>query len=62
MWDDLLRALALVMVIEGLMPFVAPEQWRSMLLRVSTVDGRSLRLFGGIMIGTGAVLLHLFSR
>lgn len=61
MWDDLLRALALVMVIEGLMPFLAPERWRQMLLQVSTADSRSLRLFGGILIATGLVLLHLLS-
>lgn len=60
MWEDLLRALALVMVIEGLMPFLAPERWREMMLRVSTVDGRSLRVFGAVLIGTGLVLLHLF--
>lgn len=59
MWEDLLRALALVMVIEGLMPFLMPERWREMMLRVSTVDGRTLRLFGGALIGTGVVLLHL---
>lgn len=62
MWDDLLRAIALVMIIEGLMPFLAPERWRDMLLRVTTVDGRSLRVFGGVLIGVGAVMLHLFSR
>lgn len=62
MWTDLLRALALVMVIEGLMPFLAPERWREMLLRVSTTDGRSLRMFGGGLIATGVVLLHLFGR
>jgi len=59
MWLDLFRALALVLVIEGLMPFLAPERWREMLLQVSTVDARSLRLFGGVMIGTGLVVLHL---
>lgn len=58
MWLDLLRALALVLVIEGLMPFIAPERWRDMLLRVSTVDSRSLRLFGGVLIGVGAIVLQ----
>lgn len=59
MWEDLLRALALVMVIEGLMPFLAPERWREMMLRVSTVDGRTLRIFGAVLIGAGVVVLHL---
>lgn len=58
MWPDLLRALALVMVVEGLMPFLAPERWREMMLRLSDVDGRSLRLFGGLLIGMGVLLLQ----
>lgn len=58
MWPDLLRALALVLVIEGLMPFLAPERWREMMLRLSDVEGRSLRLFGGILIGIGVLLLQ----
>ncbi|MES1940144.1 hypothetical protein T5B8_07863 [Salinisphaera sp. T5B8] len=58
MWPDLVRALALVLVIEGLMPFIAPERWREMMLRLSEVDGRSLRVFGGVLIGVGAVLLQ----
>lgn len=58
MWPDLLRALALVLVIEGLLPFLAPERWREMMLRASAADARSLRLFGGALIGVGVVLLQ----
>ena len=58
MWPDLLRALALALVIEGLMPFLAPERWREMMLRLSDVDGRSLRVFGGVLIGVGVLLLQ----
>ena len=59
-WDDLFRALALVMIIEGLMPFLAPRRWREMLLRIaSQIDERSLRMFGASMIGIGLLWLHL---
>jgi len=58
MWPDLLRALALVLVIEGLLPFIAPERWREMMQRAATADARSLRLFGGALIGVGVVLLQ----
>ena len=47
-----------MLVIEGLLPFLAPERWREMMLRLSDVDGRSLRIFGGVLIGVGAVLLQ----
>lgn len=58
MWDDLLRALALVMVIEGLMPFIAPDRWREMLKQVIKVDSRTLRIFGAVMIGSGIIALQ----
>jgi len=59
MWDDLLRALALVMVIEGLLPFLAPERWREMLLQVVQINARNLRIFGAVMIGAGVIALQL---
>ncbi|MDT0617769.1 DUF2065 domain-containing protein [Salinisphaera sp. P385] len=58
MWSDLLGALALVMVIEGLMPFLAPECWREWLLQIVTIDARTLRVFGGVMIAIGLFLLN----
>lgn len=59
-WHDLFRALALVMVIEGLMPFLAPQRWRDMLLKIATqLDEKSLRIFGASMVGIGLLWLHL---
>ncbi len=59
MWAEIVRALALVIVIEGLLPFIAPDRWRAMLLQVIKVDSRSLRVFGAVMIGTGIIALQL---
>ena len=57
--DDLLRALALLMVMEGLLPFLSPRRFREGLLRAASVSDRPLRVIGlAAMIG-GAVLLHL---
>lgn len=58
-WEDLWRALALVMVIEGLFPFIAPQRWRQAMLQVSQTEPRVLRaIAGGVMI-TGLFLLQL---
>lgn len=58
-WEDLCRALALVLVIEGLMPFAVPNRWRAMMLRVSAMDDRELRVIGlGSMIA-GVLTLWL---
>jgi uncharacterized protein YjeT (DUF2065 family) len=59
MWQEILRALALVLIIEGLLPFIAPDRWRAMLLQVIKVDSRSLRIFGAVMIGSGIIALQL---
>jgi uncharacterized protein YjeT (DUF2065 family) len=52
--QDLLRALALVIVIEGVLPFVAPSLFRQSLLRVAGVDDQRLRL-----VGLGAMIVGL---
>lgn len=59
MWDDLFRAVALVLVIEGLMPFMAPSRWREAMLRLSALDDRQLRNIGLGAIIVGLVLLQL---
>jgi uncharacterized protein YjeT (DUF2065 family) len=58
MWAELLRALALVCVIEGLLPFIAPRRWRDTLVSLASVDPRQFRIFGAIMIGVGVVALR----
>ena len=58
-WAELIRALGLVMVIEGLMPFAAPTQWRRMLLTLAQMERRSLRLIGIFSMCGGLLLLNL---
>lgn len=54
----MLQALALVLVIEGVMPFLAPERWRELMARMCSIDNRSLRVYGGIVIAIGLVILQ----
>lgn len=58
MWAELGRAVALVCVIEGLMPFLAPRQWRQTLLGVAAFAPRQLRIFGAVMIAIGVIALQ----
>lgn len=58
MWTQLLQAFALALVLEGLMPFLAPERWREMMARLCAVDSRSLRLYGGAVVAVGLVVLQ----
>jgi uncharacterized protein len=57
-WNELLRALALVLVIEGVMPFLAPRRWRGFLLQVAALDERTLRVTGFLLIAAGAIALN----
>ena len=58
-WGDLLAALALVLVIEGIVPFVSPRTVRNMLETVSQMDDRILRITGLISMVCGVVMLYV---
>ena len=58
-WGDLLSALALVMVIEGIVPFVSPQSLRRMLESVSRIDDRVLRFTGLASMICGVLLLYV---
>jgi uncharacterized protein YjeT (DUF2065 family) len=55
----LLLALALMLVIEGLLPFVAPRVWRETFRRVTELGDGQLRFIGLTSIIIGLVILVL---
>jgi uncharacterized protein len=57
-WADLGRALALVLILEGLLPFLAPARWRLMLAQIARLDDRVLRTVAMVAIGAGLILLQ----
>ena len=54
---DLAKALCLVLVIEGIMPFVAPRRWRNLAQLMAQIDDRTMRIMGLTSMALGAVLL-----
>jgi uncharacterized protein len=58
MWIDLLAALALVMVLEGITPFINPAGLRKSLLTMAQLDDASLRTMGLISMVLGLALLY----
>lgn len=58
MWDDLLRALGLMLVLEGILPFLNPQGLRQTLAQISRLDNRVLRLTGLGSMLTGVLLLY----
>ena len=59
MWTDLWAALALMLVLEGILPFVSPDSMRRLLAAVSETDNRSLRISGLVSMLAGVGLLYL---
>jgi hypothetical protein len=59
MWTDLGAALALMLVLEGILPFLSPDSVRRLLAAMSEVDNRSLRISGLVSMLAGVGLLYL---
>ncbi|PHV13029.1 DUF2065 domain-containing protein [Chitinimonas sp. BJB300] len=60
MWDNLGFALALVLIAEGLLPFLSPRLWRSTFERMIALENGQLRFIGFISLLAGVLLLLVF--
>ncbi len=61
MQDSLWTALALLLVIEGLLPFVAPRVWREGFRRLTELTDGQLRFIGVASMGIGLIGLYMLS-
>jgi len=60
MWQELLVAVALMLVIEGILPFLSPTKMRGILLRMLEMDDKSLRISGLLSMVIGVIMLYTF--
>lgn len=58
-WQVLPVAIALVFIIEGMLPFISPNRWRAMLVVVERMDDRMIRNIGLGSMLFGVVILYL---
>ena len=58
-WTEILTALALVLVIEGILPFVGPGRYRQMVAQIVRLSDNQLRTFGLAAMIAGIVLLFI---
>ena len=58
-WQVLPVAIALVFIIEGMLPFISPRRWRNMLAMADQMDERVIRNIGLGSMLFGVVLLYL---
>jgi uncharacterized protein len=59
MWQMVLKAIALVLIIEGVTPFLYPIKWRQLVQQLSMIDNNTLRLIGFASMVLGVGLLYL---
>lgn len=59
MWHELFVALALVLVIEGLLPFIKPNKWRFMMSNIVQKSDEFVRIMGLTSMLLGVVLLYI---
>ena len=57
--STLLAALALALIIEGLLPLIAPGAWRQAFSQLMQLQDGQLRFFGLLAVGGGLLLLWL---
>ena len=55
--QSFLAACALVLVLEGLLPLLAPRAWRDAFRRLTEFSDGQLRFVGLLSVGIGALLL-----
>lgn len=64
MWSDMFAAIGLMLVFEGVLPFLSPNQWRQWLTQVISLDDRYLRIMGlvSMLLGVSIVFVtrHYF--
>ena len=58
-WSDLFAALALYLVLEGIMPFLNPSGLKRALARLTEVGDRELRIagLGSMLVGVAILFL-----
>jgi uncharacterized protein YjeT (DUF2065 family) len=62
MWSDLLAACALVLIIEGILPFASPSTLKKVWQNISSMSDQSLRIMGLVSMLAGVVLLTLLRQ
>jgi uncharacterized protein YjeT (DUF2065 family) len=60
MGDLLLGALALMLVFEGLLPFLSPQQWRKVFERATRLTDGQIRCLGLTCMVLGLLLLAVW--
>ncbi len=59
MWQELAQAVCLVLILEGILPFLYPARWRRLVVSLSDISDRQLRIVGLVSMVIGVAVLSL---
>lgn len=62
MGHDLLVAISLLLVLEGILPFVSPRGWREAIIAVARLPDRQIRVIGLCSMLAGTLLLYMVNH
>lgn len=54
-WQDFAVAFCLMLVLEGIIPFLYPDRWKNLVQTLARIDSKTMRIMGlmSMLIGTG---------
>ena len=57
--QHLLVAFCLMLILEGILPFLYPQRWRKLVVQLAQISDRHMRLLGlaSMLLGLGLLLL-----
>ncbi|MFO7580058.1 DUF2065 domain-containing protein [Nitrosomonas halophila] len=59
MWDTFLMAIALMLVLEGILPFISPKAWRETFQKLLQLEDSQIRFIGLSAMLVGLIILYL---
>jgi len=62
MWEQVLTAFSLYLIIEGMIPFVGPDFFRQAVARIAEMTDNHLRTTGLVVMSCGVALLFVVTQ
>ncbi|WP_292993475.1 DUF2065 domain-containing protein [Nitrosomonas sp.] len=61
MWENFLIAIALMLILEGMLPFLSPQTWREAFRKMIEINDHQIRFIGLTSMLVGLMLLLIVS-
>lgn len=61
MWENFLNAIALMLILEGMLPFLSPNTWREAFRKLTEINDNQIRFIGLTSMLVGLILLIIIT-